>query len=166
MSWRTEARLVTSSGSAIVSPPRSAAVRCASARSTSPIATRMPSAVSALAVARPMPRAAPVMAATLPINGRGCLAMVVPPLSGGRRERARHPLDAVDERPALVHLGLAGLDVRQPRVELGEDRAQLRAGQRRAEAVVRPAAAEADVPVRVARDVEAPRVVERVLVAV
>src|SRR3954468_1802956 len=167
MNSRTEARRVTSSGSAIVSPPSSLAVRWASARSTSPIATFMPSAVSACAVARPMPRAAPVIAATPPMSVRGCLAMVRPPLqSGGRRERARQSLDPVDERAALVHLRLAGFDVREPLVDLGEDGAQLGAGQRRTEAVVRPAAAEADVAVRIPRDVEAPRVVEGLVVAV
>src|SRR3954462_549468 len=93
------------------------------------------------------------------------VAMWVVLLCGGR-EGAWHALHAVDEGGALEHLGLAGLDVGQPREQLGEDRAQLRAGQRRAQTVVRPAAAEADVVVGLARDVEAPRILEGAVVAV
>src|SRR3954454_16093613 len=84
----------------------------------------------------------------------------------GGREGAWHALHAVDEGGALEHLGLARLDVGQPFQHLAEDRPQLGARQRRAQAVVRPAAAEADVMVGVAGDVEAPRVLEGVGVAV
>src|SRR3954469_13024764 len=93
------------------------------------------------------------------------VAMCVVLLCGGR-EGAWHALHAVDEGGALEHLGLAGLDVGQPREQLGEDRAQLRAGQRRAQTVVRPAAAEADVMIGVAGDVEGPWVREGVVVPV
>src|SRR4051812_10644822 len=96
--------------------------------------------------------------ALVAIGSPGCLS------SG--RERAWHALHAVDEGRALEQLGLAGLYVGYPLEQLGEDRAQLRACQRRAEAVVRAAAAEADVVVGRARDVEAPRVLEGALVAV
>src|SRR3954462_9055950 len=93
------------------------------------------------------------------------VAMCVVLLCGGR-EGAWHALHAVDEGGALEHLGLAGLDVGQPLQQLAEDRAQLGAGQRRAETVVRAPAAEADVVIGIARDVEAPRVLEGVGVAV
>ena len=58
------------------------------------------------------------------------------------------------------------LERRDPARHLLEQHVDLHAGEVRAEAVVRTAAAEADVLVRVARDVERERVVEHVLVAV
>src|SRR4051794_6568469 len=96
-SW-TESRLVTSSGRAIAASPSVPAADCASARSTSPMATCIPSATSACAVARPMPRAAPVIAATPPTSERDCLAMAgmlhtvryggaTPPRAGGLPDR-------------------------------------------------------------------------------
>src|SRR5437763_15069420 len=67
---------------------------------------------------------------------------------------------------AAQQLGLTRLDVGHHARDLGEDGAQLRARERGAEAVVRPAAAEARMTVGVARDVEAPGVLESRLVAV
>src|ERR1700679_1230127 len=83
-SWRSvsarnaskEERSVTSSGSAIVPPPRPAAVSSASATSRSPMATRHPLRTSAVAVALPIPRAPPVIATTLPFSERRCFAIV------------------------------------------------------------------------------------------
>ncbi|MDZ5087792.1 hypothetical protein OHX15_20570 [Mycolicibacterium parafortuitum] len=60
---------VTSTPAAIA--PISAAVRCASSASMSPMATRAPAATKARAVAAPIPRAAPVMATTCPVSVDG-----------------------------------------------------------------------------------------------
>src|SRR6185437_5622646 len=85
--------------------------------------------------------------------------------SGARRERARHPLDAVDEA-AAQQLRLACLDIGDDAHHLPEDGVELYAGQRYAEAVVRATSTEAKVAVGAARDVELPRALERALVAV
>src|SRR5439155_8619732 len=84
---------------------------------------------------------------------------------GARAEGALHALDAVDEG-AAQQLGLVRLDVGNLSQELAEDRAQLRARERGAQAVVRAPPAEAEMAIGVARHVEAPGVRERLLVPV
>src|SRR5262245_4314524 len=88
------------------------------------------------------------------------------PLPPRHPPRAWHALDAVDEVGAEV-LGRAGdLEVGDAARDLAEHHAHLAAREVRSEAVVRAGAAEADVLVRRARDVEAIGVAEDVLVAV
>ena len=83
-----------------------------------------------------------------------------------RRPLHRHVLDAADE-VRQQPLRLTGqLHVGHARDQLGEDELQLHAGQVGAQAEVRTAAAERDVRVRVARDVEDERVVPHLFVAV
>src|SRR5437588_542573 len=85
--------------------------------------------------------------------------------SGSRRECAGHALHPVDEG-AAQELRLVRLDVGHHAQQFPEDRAQLRSRQRGAEAVVRPAAAEAQVAVWVSGQVDAPRILERTLVPI
>jgi hypothetical protein len=73
--WRIDARLETSSSTAIVPCASSAAVRLAAATSRSPIATCIPVRTHACAVARPMPRAPPVIATMRPARSRVARAM-------------------------------------------------------------------------------------------
>src|SRR5688500_3374646 len=89
--------------------------------------------------------------------------------SGGRaggREPHREVLDAADEVGAQP-VGLAeGLEAGYPPRQLLEQHPDLQPGELRAQAEVGPAAAEGDVRVGIAGDVEAERVVEHGLVAV
>src|SRR5262245_39712117 len=77
----------------------------------------------------------------------------------------RRPLDAADEARVDAIDRRGALDRHQPAAQLGEQRAQLEAGQVRTETHVL-AAAEADVVVRAAIDAERERVLEHLLVAV
>src|SRR4051794_18057919 len=87
-------------------------------------------------------------------------------LASSCAEGDRHVLDAADEVRA-EHLRLARqLHVRDAFEDLAEDEVQLHASEVRTQAVVRAAAAESHVLVRVAIDVERVRVVEDFLVAV
>src|SRR5262245_59186010 len=110
-------------------------------------------------MAAPVPRAAPVISATFWSRR--------PPMSClGRRDAHRHPLDAVDE-VRLEVLGLPrDLELGYAPQQLLEHHPDLAAGEVRAEAEVRSAAAEPDVLVRVAAHVERVRVGEDRRVAV
>src|SRR5262245_60981261 len=77
----------------------------------------------------------------------------------------RRALDAADEARVDAIDRRGALDRHQPPAQLGEQRAQLEAGQVRTETHVL-AAAEADVVVRAAIDAERERVLEHFLVAV
>ena len=79
------------------------------------------------------------------------------PQAIGRVKLHLHALHAMDES-AAQQLGLLRLDVGHHAQQLAEDRAQLGARQRGAQAEMGPAAAEPEVAVGVARQVEAPRV--------
>src|SRR5882757_10966654 len=80
-------------------------------------------------------------------------------------EAHRQPLDAVDEVPGQV-LRFADPQVREPEQQFLEQRLELHAGQVATQAEVRAAAAEADVVVRFAGDVEALWGVEHRLVLI
>src|SRR3990172_9539276 len=82
-----------------------------------------------------------------------------------RRKAHGHVLDAVDEVGAQARDGAGRLDVGQAAQELLEHHVDLEAGEAGAEAEVRPAAAEGEMRVRVARGVEAFGVREHVLLA-
>ena len=82
-----------------------------------------------------------------------------------RLEHERHALDAVDDARDHRHR-LADPQPRRARQQFAKDAAQLSARQRRAEAVVHAAAAEADVVVRPAAHVEPVGILERAPVTV
>src|SRR5882724_9828346 len=84
-------------------------------------------------------------------------------LLGGRG--GGQEINAVAEVPD-EEIRLGRLDVRDARVDLAEQGLERGPGQRGTQTEVRPAAAEGDVRVRAAQDVEAERVVEDVLVPV
>src|SRR5207344_3462705 len=120
-SWRSvssrkaanDSRSVTSSGSAIVPPPRPAAVCSASSSSRSPMATRQPLRTSAAVVALPIPRAPPVIATTLPLRLRRSFAILPSSSSSGALGRRLVDGDhgGSAEADVVLQRGLRPLDL-------------------------------------------------------
>src|SRR6266403_2530305 len=82
------------------------------------------------------------------------------------RERARHALDAVDEVRAQQLRRAGDLEIGQPAQQLAKHDRDLAPREVRTQTVMSARAAEADVLVRLAQDVEAVRIREHRLVAV
>src|SRR5439155_20289192 len=82
------------------------------------------------------------------------------------RERARHALDAVDEVRAQQLRPAGDLEIGQPAQQLAKHDRRLAPREVRTQTVMSARAAEADVLVRLAQDVEAVRIREHRLVAV